>query len=1176
MTTWSGGGKTRSLVVTSIAFAVAAALFLSHPAPAAAAVCPGSMEGAGTSVAPCLVTTELQLAAINDGLALHYRLANDITLSAPWAPIAEFTAPGSRGFSGSLDGNGNTISGLQTVDADAIAVGLFGITSGAVIQELRLASVNVTGAAVVGALAGVADATQINEVSVSGSVHAEGGAAGGLIGYNFGFGSSRGPTRMQQVAAQDIDVTTGASSDAAGGLVGLAIDPVAISDSFVGGSVSARDLVGGLGGGGAGGANMSVANSLSTAELTVAAGRTKAGLVPNGVGPAVRSYFDSAAAGTTESGILGGEAKSSTQLKQLSTYSGWDIGSGWDPVADVWGICQTPNTLTLPFLNWTVASSPCTPAPPPSAPTVTTGAASSIFANGATLRATVNANNGSTSALAIYTTSSAANAAARIGTSHATTPSSVDGADDTSVQSSVTGLQPNTTYYYWISATNTEGTNVGSVQTFPTIDGPPPLFPCTSYQWPGGRGTTADPYLIDDYVDLYQATQCPTASFRQRANVSLTEIDEWIPIGDLSDPFTGTYDGGRYQITDLSYSSVTGDYVGLFGVTNGATIRNINALTGTVLGRTSVGGLVGRATNTTVTDVHTSVTVTGDPSSPAAGSSAAYYIGGLVGWMNGGTITGSSSSAQVTATEDGASTGNFVGGLVGYATDVAISDSWASGNVFGIMDTGGLIGLLLGTSTLTRSNATGNVGGTGTGTAGGLIGSVDGTPTITDVFATGSVTSTRGGVSTGGLVGFVRSGAITRAYSTGAISATGASVSAGGLIGAIPTSGTLPTFAASLWDTQTSGIADATGAGALSGVTSETTVQMQTLSTFIDEGWDISATCDMTATTVWALCSTQNGGYPLLPRAPAPEPTPEPSPNPSPSQPNSQASGQQPSIDIPGGETSTDDSATSSAPPPIAPPRTLRPGRTFATMDGEPIRLTAATATNKNSMSLAGPGFTTDFGGVFRPASRAGSDAVRPVLLPGRTVRVDGSGALPRSVVAIYLFSDPTTLTKVTADVTGTFQGEFRLPVRTPKGNHALQVALDTGKVVNASIGVSVAKTAARTSTTVVRFSGSDASLSRKDRSALRAFARLLGRDRNVNVTCDAMFGRSLSSHTKLQRAEARSARVCNFLASQPIRDLNSLRTTVSSSQPGPAGAVRVVATSNISSAHPAGVSRAS
>ena len=1146
-------GRPRSLA-SSAAIVMAAATF-STQSPSMATGCHSEMTGTGTLDDPCLITTQMQLAAISSGLTLNYRLAGNIALAGVWTPIAPLASEGSVAFAGSLDGDGFTISGLRTTDMTAIGVGLFGLTDGAAIRNLRLASIDITGNQLVGGLIGMAHDTAIDSVSVSGSIHAERAGAGGLIGYNYRLsGTDLSPTVIEK-SDVNVVVTTGAAGEGAGGLVGVPFMPVEVSNTSVRGSISAKNKVGGMGGG----SSMSITNSLSVATLTVAAGQTKGGLLVSGTGPATGAYFDAAAAGTTDAGVPGGLAKTPFQTKQLATYSGWSVGTGWNPASTIWGICQSPDVRTVPYLNWTLSSSPCTLAPPGSPPIVTTGAASSVYANGATLSATVNANDDETSIIEIFTTSSASDAVARIGTSHPTTPSSAEGTTDTSVQSSVTGLQPNTTYYYWVAATNTAGNSLSTAQTFTTTDGPPPLVACTSHVWPGGSGTTTDPYLVDDYIDLYQASECPAASFLQRANVSLAPVDDWIPIGDLSTPFSGTYDGGRYRITDLAYNNIRGDYVGLFGVTDGATIRNINALTGNIRGRQSVGGLVGRASNTAISQVHSTVAVTGDPSTREVGSVAAYYIGGLVGWMDGGRVDGSSASGDVTASGDGASTGNFVGGLVGNGIDISISDSWASGRFIGIMYTGGLVGELLNASTVTRSNATGDVGDIGTGTAGGLIGQIEGSgsasPVITDVFATGNVTTTRGGVFAGGIAGYIRAGTVNRAYSTGEISATGSSAGAGGLIGA--KDGAVPIFIASLWDTQTSGQTNAFSTGALVGVTGKTTSEMQSLIPFSVEGWDMSATCATTADTIWTLCPTENGGYPFLPRAPVPEPTPGPTP--SPLRPSDTGSGTGSSALLSSAPT-----ITATPPPPIAPERALRPGRTVATIDGQTAQVRVRRAANANVLSLSGPGFTTDFRGIFRPISGTDGRGVQPVMLPGRTVRVGGRGALPGSIVAIYLFSDPTTLTKIMADTNGIFSGEFRVPARTPKGNHALQVAMDTGKTVNASVGITVAATARRTTATAVSLPGAHTKLSKDSTSTLRKFARSLSQDKDIEITCVASFHRGTSLHKARQLAERRSAQVCDFLNQQRLSELFSSRATAASSKPIKKETVYVIAESTI------------
>jgi hypothetical protein len=105
--------------------------------------------------------------------------------------------------------------------------------------------------------------------------------------------------------------------------------------------------------------------------------------------------------------------------------------------------------------------------PPLIAPTVVTGAASSITQSSATFNATVNPNNQTVSDCHFnYGTSTL------YGTSVpcATLPGS--GMSPVAVSASPTGLSANTTYHFQIVATNPSGTSVGADQTFTTAEPP--------------------------------------------------------------------------------------------------------------------------------------------------------------------------------------------------------------------------------------------------------------------------------------------------------------------------------------------------------------------------------------------------------------------------------------------------------------------------------------------------------------------------------------------------------------------------------------------------------------------------------------------------------------------------------------------------------------------------------
>jgi filamentous hemagglutinin family protein len=268
------------------------------------------------------------------------------------------------------------------------------------------------------------------------------------------------------------------------------------------------------------------------------------------------------------------------------------------------------------------------------------------------------------------------------------------------------------------------------------------------------------------------------------ANIDASGTSSWnsnagfTPIGNNStnsaaSQFTGIFDGLRHTINNLTINLPSTNGVGLFGYTGpGSVIRNV--------------GLTGGIVN------------------------GANYVGGLVGYQNGGTISDSYSTGSVS----GGNYGN-VGGLVG-VNKGTISNSFATGSVtavFGSSYSGGLVGMNYGT--ISNSYATGSVTAGGVGSyGGGLVGGSAGT--ISDSYATGSVS---GGSSVGGLAGHVVIATISNSYATGSV--TG-SFGVGGLVGLQTSSG----ISNSYWDTTTSGQATSAGGTPL------TTTQMQTASNF--------------------------------------------------------------------------------------------------------------------------------------------------------------------------------------------------------------------------------------------------------------------------------------------------------------------------------------------------------
>lgn len=135
------------------------------------------------------ITSWAELHAIRDNLAGSYILMNDLsadsfgygTFGADWTPIgcgslAEGGSPicasggsGNTFFTGTLDGNGMTISDLGSANGSNDFVGFFGaINTGANISNLTLENITIDGDKYVGGLIGRAYGGTINNVRITG------------------------------------------------------------------------------------------------------------------------------------------------------------------------------------------------------------------------------------------------------------------------------------------------------------------------------------------------------------------------------------------------------------------------------------------------------------------------------------------------------------------------------------------------------------------------------------------------------------------------------------------------------------------------------------------------------------------------------------------------------------------------------------------------------------------------------------------------------------------------------------------------------------------------------------------------------------------------------------------------------------------------------------------------
>ena len=300
----------------------------------------------------------------------------------------------------------------------------------------------------------------------------------------------------------------------------------------------------------------------------------------------------------------------------------------------------------------------------------------------------------------------------------------------------------------------------------------------TAAAFAGGTGTAEDPYQIANGAQLaYLASSVNNGETYEAKNFVLTaNIDlnglPWTPIANsFSDAllggsnyrvFAGNFDGKGYTISNVSIGSETtpleSDVFGLFGATEGK-ISNLNLDTVSIHGVAKIasigavvgfsGGLVGYSGGSIENCHVTGLTM--DMSAPSNVYVAAYWVGGLVGALDGTQLINECSvSGSITEKAGKGSIGGLIGEL-GKAAKITYSRSNVTVNVKadsrGGADVGGFIG---------KGN-----------------GKTDAETVIRNCYATGNVT---GGAYTGGFAGGLWGLNIKNCYASGNVSQAAAAM----------------------------------------------------------------------------------------------------------------------------------------------------------------------------------------------------------------------------------------------------------------------------------------------------------------------------------------------------------------------------------------------------------------
>ena len=268
-----------------------------------------------------------------------------------------------------------------------------------------------------------------------------------------------------------------------------------------------------------------------------------------------------------------------------------------------------------------------------------------------------------------------------------------------------------------------------------------------------GDGTESNPYQIEDLEDLMIMTQAIAAGtgnydiahYRLMDDIDLSftiNNGNWNPIGwyqnaaqlsgNVSNSFKGTFDGDGHTISGLKIVNISKNLqnVGLFGVLDGAVVKNLVIEDARVYGYNHVGILAGQIKGESViTDVTVEGTAAANISSGGYASDAA--VGGLAGKIFGSSSGSRATIENVTATVNTVNLGatSKTGGIAGEVSNAYIVDTSVSAtgnNILGRYYVGGIVGAMSSGTSLYNVSVDGTIGGNGAYAVGGITGYYEG------------------------------------------------------------------------------------------------------------------------------------------------------------------------------------------------------------------------------------------------------------------------------------------------------------------------------------------------------------------------------------------------------------------------------------------------------------------
>ena len=602
-------------------------------------------SGSGTEADPYQIATLNNLYWITQNSGewdKHYiQTANiDASSTSGWDSGSGFSPIGtefSNSFSGSYNGQNFAIDGITINRPATYFVGLFGYVRGvgAVIQNLNLTNVSISGYDYSGALTGLSNQPQITNCSSSGSVTGH-DYVGGLVGFststtivssnsscsvsgNNNTGGLIGSTNGSNISSS-YNTGTVSGNQSVGGLVGYNNNNSNINNSYNSASVSStHNSLGGLVGSHLSG---TISSSYNIGSITASNYRNDiGGLVGSNYSAINNSYSTGSITCPNTNDNVGGLVGNNNGGTINNSYSigNLDMTNGGSNVGGLVGLQQNSGTTNNSFWN--------------------------------------------------MNTSGQSTSAAGVGKTTAQMLEICTFVDGSEASWDFMTETTNGTNDYW-------GMNTSDNSGYPFLSWQGFSHTAMCCPQPAGAGTLADPYQITKVEELCWVSQNTSEwdkYYIQTADIDASGTSSWnsgagfSPIGNSTTQFTGNYDGKGYTIDGLFINRPSTDNIGLFGYANGAEISNLGITNCDYTGQYRVGVIVGYISGSNVHECYSSGSVSG-----------LNMIGGLAGANVSSTTI--SNCYSLTNVNRLSGTSTSFGAFVGSNTSSTVQNCYAVGN----------------------------------------------------------------------------------------------------------------------------------------------------------------------------------------------------------------------------------------------------------------------------------------------------------------------------------------------------------------------------------------------------------------------------------------------------------------------------------------------------------------